>query len=408
MDLTPITIDIDLRGALSQQNIRINVPAVFTVGISTEPETMSNAAERLLGIKHNAIQTLASDIILGQLRVVIATMQIEEINADRDKFLDNVANNVGNELTKIGLKLINVNVTDITDESGYIEALGKEAAAHAVNEAKKNVAIKDKDGAIGEANAQMEQRVNVAAADAKATEGENEAKVTIANSDSERRQKVADANGLAVSAENVAVAEAEQRSLDAERQKELARAEREKATQQADIIVPANIAKDKVVIEAQAEAEKLVAEAEGRGEAIFSERQGEAKGAYEILSKQAEGMRKIVESAGGDADKAAMLLVVEKLTDIVKLQVEAISNLHIDKVVVWDGMGGGHDGNPTTANFLKGMMGAVPPLSEVFKMAGMELPAYFGQALKEGNRPEMKHASTDTASVANLDENMEK
>lgn len=72
---------------------------------------------------------------------VIATMAIEEINSDRDKFLENISQNVDSELKKIGLKLINVNVTDIKDESGYIEVLGKEAAAKTINEAKISVAV---------------------------------------------------------------------------------------------------------------------------------------------------------------------------------------------------------------------------------------------------------------------------
>lgn len=176
MDLTPISINVDLRNALSKQNIRVDVPSRFTVGISTEPGIMQNAAERLLGLKMNEIQELAKDIILGQLRLVIATMEIEEINSDRDKFLISVSNNVEIELKKIGLRLINVNVTDINDESGYIEALGKEAAAKAINDAKKSVAEKDKDGEIGQANARREQRIQVAAADAAAIKGENEAK----------------------------------------------------------------------------------------------------------------------------------------------------------------------------------------------------------------------------------------
>ena len=136
LDLTPISINVDLRNALSKQNIRVDVPSRFTVGISTEPGVMQNAAERLLGLQLGEIQELAKDIILGQLRLVIATMDIEEINADRDKFLISVSNNVEIELKKIGLRLINVNVTDINDESGYIEALGKEAAAKAINDAR--------------------------------------------------------------------------------------------------------------------------------------------------------------------------------------------------------------------------------------------------------------------------------
>ena len=140
LDLTPISLSVDLKSALSRQNIRIDVPSRFTVGISTEPGIMQNAAERLLGLKLAEIQELAKDIIFGQMRLIIATMAIEEINTDRDKFLEAVSACVEGELKKIGLRLINVNVTDISDESGYIEALGKEAAAKAINEARISVA----------------------------------------------------------------------------------------------------------------------------------------------------------------------------------------------------------------------------------------------------------------------------
>lgn len=185
LDLSPISIDVDLKGALSKQNIRVNVPSRFTVAISNVEGVMVNAAERLLGKPIGEIRELAKDIIFGQLRLVVATMDIEEINSDRDKFLTNVASNVGSELRKIGLSLINVNVTDIQDESGYIEALGKEAAAKAINDAKKSVAEKDRDGSIGQANALQDQRIQVAdaeaqakvgeaAAQARAVEGENE------------------------------------------------------------------------------------------------------------------------------------------------------------------------------------------------------------------------------------------
>ncbi|HRV55835.1 MAG TPA: flotillin family protein, partial [Mangrovimonas sp.] len=158
LDLTPISIEVNLVNALSKQNIRVNVPSRFTIGVSTEPGIMQNAAERLLGLGLPEIQELAKEIIFGQLRLVVASMDIEEINADRDKFLANISQSVESELKKVGLKLINVNITDIVDESGYIEALGKEAAAHAINAARKSVAEKNRDGAIGEANAVQDQR----------------------------------------------------------------------------------------------------------------------------------------------------------------------------------------------------------------------------------------------------------
>ena len=161
LDLKPISIECNLTNALSKQNIRVDVPCRFTVGISTETEVMTNAAERLLGLTTDSIQSIATDILFGQLRLVIATMDIEEINADRDKFLASVSANVEAELRKIGLKLINVNVTDIRDESGYIEALGKEAAAKAINDAKKSVAEQNRYGETGKANADKDTRVNV-------------------------------------------------------------------------------------------------------------------------------------------------------------------------------------------------------------------------------------------------------
>ena len=157
MDLTPLAISVDLKSALSKQNIRIDVPSIFTVGISTDPGIMQNAAERLRMLTLNQISDLARDIF-GQLRLVIATMNIEEINSDRDKFLEAISRNVEGELKKVGLRLINVNVTDISDESGYITALGKEAAAKAINDAKVSVAEEDKKGSIGQANAKMEER----------------------------------------------------------------------------------------------------------------------------------------------------------------------------------------------------------------------------------------------------------
>lgn len=81
-----MSLQVDLVNALSRQNIRVDVPSRFTVGISTEQGVMQNAAERLLGLSLASIQELAKDIIFGQLRLVVATMDIEEINTDRDKF----------------------------------------------------------------------------------------------------------------------------------------------------------------------------------------------------------------------------------------------------------------------------------------------------------------------------------
>ena len=386
LDLKPISIECNLTNALSKQNIRVDVPCRFTVGISTEADSMTNAAERLLGLSTDSIQNIATDILFGQLRLVIATMDIEEINADRDKFLAAVSQNVEAELRKIGLKLINVNVTDIRDESGYIEALGKEAAAKAINDAKKSVAEQNRFGEIGKAEAdrdkdiriaetQRDTRIKTAAANALAVQGENTSKIEIANSDAARREKEAEAARLAVAAEKVQAAKALQEAYQSERDAELARAEREKATQQANIVVPAQIDKERQIIEAEAQAEKLRRTAKGEADAIYAKMEAQARGTLEILTKQADGFAQLVGAAEGDAQKAVLMMISDRLPELVRTQVEAVKGIKIDKVTVWDG-NGGKDGKTSTANFISGLMGSVPPLQDLFKMAGMSLPEY--------------------------------
>ena len=394
LDLSPISIDVDLQGALSKQNIRVSVPSRFTVAVSNEPGVMINAAERLLGKPIGEIREIAKDIIFGQLRLVVATMDIEEINSDRDKFLSNVSQNVGSELRKIGLSLINVNVTDIQDESGYIEALGKEAAAKAINDAKKSVAEKDRDGAIGQAEAHQDQRVRVseanalakvgeAAAQADAVNGENEAAVKIAQSNAERRQREAEAEKLATASEKIQKANALEESFKAETDAELARAAKEKASQEADIIVQAEIEKRKIELEAEAEAERIKRIAKGEAEALFVRKKAEADGLYEILKKQADGFNQIVEATNGNPREAVLMLIADKLPELVETQVEAIKNIKIDKVTVWENGSESSDGGNSTSKFISGLYKSVPPLNDLFNMAGMELPSYLGKQENE-------------------------
>jgi len=421
LDLKPLSIEANLTNALSRQNIRVDVPCRFTIAISTESDSMNTAAERLLGLSSEQIQELAKDILFGQLRLVIATMTIEEINSDRDKFLDNISKNVDSELKKIGLKLINVNVTDIKDESGYIEALGKEAAAKAINEAKISVAEQEKigetgkaladrekdtqiaethrdrdvkiaitqkdkeisiatamkDETIGKAEAQRDTRVKTSEANAIAIKGENEAKIAIAQSEAIRREKEAEALRIALASEKVQQAKALEESYVAEQKAELARSERERSTQIANIVIPAEIAKQRAIIEAQAAAETIRENAKGEADAIYAKMEAEAKGLFEILTKQAEGYKEVVAAAGGDPNKAFQLLLIEKLPELVRTQVEAVKNIKIDKITVWDsGNGQSENGNSSTANFVSGMMKTVPPLNDLFNMAGLNLPSY--------------------------------
>ena len=384
LDLTPLSISVDLKNALSKQNIRIDVPSRFTVGISTEQGIMQNAAERLLGLKLSEVQELAKDIIFGQLRLVIATMDIEEINTDRDKFLEAVSRNVEGELRKIGLRLINVNVTDINDESGYIQALGREAAAKAINDAKRSVAEQDREGSVGEANARRDQRIKVAAADSDAIEGENTAKMKIAASNAQLRERQAEALKIAVSAEKIQEAQAQEAAYAAQKIAESARALKEKATLEADVIVDTEIKKRRMELEAEAEAEQARRRARGDADAIFARMEAEARGTQEVLMRQAEGLSRVVAAAAGDPNSALRLMLADKMEQLLRIQVDAVKNIKFDKVTVWDSGVNGSDGKNATAGFLSGLVKSLPPMNELFEMAGMKLPEFLGKPAEDG------------------------
>lgn len=395
LDLTPMTISIPLKGALSQQNIRVNVPSTFTIAVDNNPENMTNAAVRLLDLTAKEIESMAMEIIFGQLRLTIASLTIEEINQDRERFLAAIRNNIQPELQKIGLTLINVNITDITDESGYIESIGKKAASTAINQAKIDVAEQTKKGDIGSAEADKERRIQVAAFDAAAVEGENKAKAEIAQYNALLAEKEAEARQRGMVADQKAEAEIQH-----------ARAETESKRLNAEEVIPREIEKrkveidaeakaqklrkeaagqaDAVVIDAQAQAEKKRREAAGEADAILSVQSAEAEGLRKILDAKAEGFNNIVASCASDPKQAATMLMVEKLEDIVKLQTEAIRNIKIDRITVWDG--GNGEGGSSTANFMSNLIKSLPPLHDVAKVAGLELPEYLGKVKAEENK----------------------
>jgi flotillin len=438
LDLEPIQIEIPLKAALSIENIRVNVPSVFTVAIGTEPAAMSNAAIRLLGLSPKEIESQARDIIFGQLRQVIASMGIEEINRDRDAFLASIQTSLEPELKKIGLYLINVNITDITDESGYIEAIGRKAAATAIQQAEIDVAEQVKKGAVGVAKANREKDIEVAIAhknrdigtkdadrerEIKVAELDRESKVgraraefgrdaEIADADREKRIKVADANSLAVEGENVAqakiarvnadlqveraeayqrgetrkrVAEADVLKAQYEAQAEAARSEAVKveAEQIAARVATAKAEKAKITVDAEAEKEKRRIEAEGEAAAIFVKLEAEARGQYEILAKKGLGLAEIVRACGGP-QHAFQMLMLEHIDKLSETAAEAISNIKFDKIVVWDSGANGGEGRSATANFLSSLSGSLPPMLHMMRdIGGVQMPEYFGKLTSE-------------------------
>lgn len=443
LSLDPIQIEVPLRGALSAENIRVNVPSFFTVAVGTDSVTMTNAAVRLLGLSVSEITQQALDIIFGQLRQVIASMRIESINRDRDTFLSNIQQNLEPELEKVGLVLINVNITDITDDSGYIEALGRKAASEAVQQAEIDVAqqvrtgaigvadaerdreiqvsiaVKDKeigtknaeremavrvaelgrDQTVGEREAQLEQeisikdaeramRVRTAAANAEAVEGENQSQGVIAASEASLQVKRAEAFAIGEARKREADAEVEAAQFKAETIAAEANAKKIEAEQRAALEAPARAQKAKVEVEASAQAEKIKLEAAGRAEARVIEAEAEARAVYAKLEAQARGEYEILAKKGqGLREIVEGCGSSEQAFQLMMLE-------HIDHLattaskaisnVKFDKVtvwdSGDGSGQGGAAGFLKSLGASMPPLMNVMRdIGGVELPEYLGK-----------------------------
>src|SRR6516162_7416479 len=399
LSLEPIQIEIPLKGALSAENIRVSVPSVFTVAIGTDVETMTNAAIRLLRLSTEEIKQQAGDIIFGQLRQVIASMHIEEINKDRDKFLQNIQTSLEPELKKIGLVLINVNITDITDESGYIEAIGRKAASQAVQQAKVDVSQQEKLGQIGVAEAEREKQINVANANKLREIGTREAarEQAVRVAELEKEQKVgeqsaafqreaqvkdaeqtmrialADANAKAIAGEAQAQAAiaAAQAGLQVKQAEAYQLGETRKREAEAAVQEAQNRAMAKAAL---AQAERVEAERRAAVEAP-----AKAEKARVIVEAEAEAEKRRIE-AGGGAPNAFQLLMLEHLDTLANTAAQAISNIKFDKVIVWEGGGANGNGTSNTAHFLQNLARSMPPMMQILKdIGGVELPEYFGR-----------------------------
>lgn len=450
LSLEPIQIEIPLRGALSIENIRVNVPSVFTVAVGTEPAVMQNSSIRLLGLSVSEVRKQAEEIIFGQLRQVIASMKIEDINRDRETFLNHIQTSLEPELNKVGLVLINVNITDITDESGYIDAIGQKAASEAIQLARGDVADNEKMGetrvasaqrdkeiqianaqkeqAIGTREAERDRSIRIATMEKEQTIGERSAEfqrqAEVKEAERQMRVSVAEADATSIEGENLsqakvahsqadlAVQRAQAYELGESRKKEaeatvlevqnralaktaLAEAERVEAEKRAELEAPAKAEKARIIVEAEAEADRKRIDARADADAIFARLDAEARGQFEILAKKGDGLQRIVDACGG-SNEAFQMLMLEHLDNLADASAQAISNIKFDKVVVWEN--GGSNGRSNTADFLSGMAKTLPPMMQVMRdIGGIELPEALVKLGGDSNGEERIAASADAA-----------
>lgn len=268
LSMEPMQIDCKLTGALSSQNIRVDVPTTITVAISTNPEIMQNAAERLLGMDTESTENLITDIVYGQMRLIIAEMTIEKLNSDRDEFLDKARKNIDNELNKLGLYLLNINISDIRDEAGYIMNLGKEAESRALNEAQANIEEQEKLGAIKIAVQQKEKETAVA-------NTKKEQEIQIACTEKEKETIVAETK----KEKEIALA-----LTDKEKQIGVAQADRDRAA----VIAKTLTDKESAIVRSKAELEVNKAEAERMEEIGKNKAEADKEAAIAIQDSEAQ------------------------------------------------------------------------------------------------------------------------
>lgn len=272
MSLAPLQIQETIDGR-SAQAIRVRIPVTLTTSIGTSTDLMQNAAVRMLSCSRQEQAELIKDILIGEVRNLLATLTIEEINADRDKFLVQAKNQIEPELNKLGYVITNLNSADVADEARYLDNLSKKAATEASAKAEADIAEQEKIGRVKVANTKKEEAIAIAAAT-------RDKQTTVSATEQEQVTKVAEierekATKLAETAKNQ---ETEIAELNAQRVANVA-----EAAAKAESAKAAAVAKQTAAVAAaQAEADSKSAESEALAEANVAKSKAEAE------SKKAE------------------------------------------------------------------------------------------------------------------------
>jgi flotillin len=330
VSLETFPIEISVTNAFSKGNIPLNIEAIANVKIASEPETVfNNAVERILGKTEDEIVSMAKDTLMGNLRGVLATLTPEEVNEDRLGFASALAEDAGEDLSALGFHLDVLKIQNVSDERGYLEAIGRKKSAEAVRDAE-----------IAEADAAAETRQRQATARQVAEVKEAEADVTIAEAQNLLRVRKAQLDQEAQIAERTALVKAQEAEVEAQKALEGRRVEREQLRLQADVVEPAN-------------AERAAAKVRAEGEAAPILERGRAS---------AEALRMLYEQVKDGGDEAFAVLLAEKLPELLETAVGAVEGVDIDRVVVLDG-GSGEGVSNAVNQRVHGALGTIEALS---------------------------------------------
>ncbi len=337
MSLETIPIEISVSNAFSKGNIPLNIEAIANVKIASEPETVfTNAVERLMGKSEDEIRALAKDTLMGNLRGVLATLTPEEVNEDRLGFARALFEDAGEDLAALGFHLDVLKIQNVSDERGYLEAIGREKAAQAVKDAEIAEAVARADTREQQAEASRRAEVTEAAANIKIAEAQNQLRVRQAQLDQE-----------AEIAEKTAVVRAEEAEVEAQKALEQRRVEREQERLRADVIAPA----------------------QARRDAAFAEAEGEAAPILERGRAQVEVLRLLYDKIREGGDQAFAVFMAEKLPELLRTSIDAVSGVDIERLVVMDSGDGTAVGNAVNQK----LKGAFSTLESVSQAIGIDV-----------------------------------
>jgi flotillin len=313
MPLATIPIELNVQNAFSKGGIPLSVQAVGNVKVASEPEaTFNNGVERLLGKRIEEIEELAKETLSANLRGVLATMTPEEVNEDRLKFAAQLVDEADQDLGKLGLQLDTLKIQNVTDEVGYLAAVGRAKTAQVLKSAQ-----------IAEAQNEAETKQRQAEAMRVAEVARAEAEIAVASARNELRVKQAQLNKDAETVERVAKVEAHRAEVEAQQTLESQRVELQKRKLLADVVEPA-------------EAERKAAELRARAEAAPILENGKA---------QVEVLRLLYEQIRNSGDQGFAVFMAEKLPALLHTAVDAVKGIEIDRLVVMDGGSGDGVGN---------------------------------------------------------------
>jgi flotillin len=316
MPLATIPIELNVQNAFSKGGIPLSVQAVGNIKVASEPEsTFNNGVERLLGKHIDEIEALAKETLSANLRGVLATLTPEEVNEDRLKFAAQLVEEADQDLNKLGLQLDTLKIQNVTDEVGYLAAVGRAKTAQVLKSAQ-----------IAEAQNEAETKQRQAEAMRIAEVSRAEAEIAVSTARNELRVKQAELNREAETVERVSKVEAQRAEVEAQQHLESQRVELQKRRLMADVIEPAEAARQAAELRARADAAPIL----------------------ENGKAQVEVLKLLYSQIGTAGDQGFAIFMAEKLPLLLGTAVDAVKGIEIDRLVVMDG--GSGDGVSNAAN----------------------------------------------------------